>query len=205
MQTLTESQSWNDAQHGMCQKAGGRPCPAHSPVSACGIEGVSLVALEFRFLRESKIWRERAMADQLAVQAAFPLLPLQWIWSQPRADRCSLCSTRWHHRTFFGAVCRWTEQDADHSVHHGADRAVWLLDNLALVSWQLGPRVVVSKSMVHESWAKKTKDIKEAEIEEDPHFAGVLASFRYIRCNFKKHHKEEQYIYESLSPNLIWY
>ena len=39
-------------------------------------------------------------------------------------------------------------------------------------------------------------------MEEDPHFAAVIASFRYIRCNFKKHQRAEQYIYESLSPSV---
>ena len=50
------------------------------------------------------------------------------------------------------------------------------------------------------------QDIKEQEVEEDAHFAQVLASFRFIRCNFKKHARPELYIYESLSqkpsPNI---
>ena len=44
------------------------------------------------------------------------------------------------------------------------------------------------------------KDIKDYELEEDTAMQEVIASFRYIRCNFKKHARAEQYIYESLSP-----
>jgi len=50
-----------------------------------------------------------------------------------------------------------------------------------------------------------SQDIKASEIEQDAHFTAVLASFRYIRCNFTKHVREEQYVYESLSPSTQLY
>ncbi|CAK9081847.1 unnamed protein product, partial [Durusdinium trenchii] len=42
-------------------------------------------------------------------------------------------------------------------------------------------------------------DIKEADVDADKDFARVLASFRHVKCNFKKHQRAEQYTYESLS------
>lgn len=36
-------------------------------------------------------------------------------------------------------------------------------------------------------------------MDADKDFARVLASFRHVKCNFKKHQRAEQYIYESLS------
>ena len=44
------------------------------------------------------------------------------------------------------------------------------------------------------------KDITQEELEEDSAIQEVLASFRYIRCNFKKHVRAEHYVYEVLSP-----
>ena len=45
-----------------------------------------------------------------------------------------------------------------------------------------------------------TEDVTPGEIEEDSAMQQVLASFRYIRCNFKKHVRAEHYVYEALSP-----
>lgn len=42
------------------------------------------------------------------------------------------------------------------------------------------------------------KDITPEELEEDEHICRVIASFKYIRCNFKKLARPEDYVYESL-------
>ena len=42
-------------------------------------------------------------------------------------------------------------------------------------------------------------DVKKEDLEEDPEFCKVIASFKYVKCNFKKLQKAEDYIYESLS------
>lgn len=36
---------------------------------------------------------------------------------------------------------------------------------------------------------------------EDPEMCKVIASFRYVKCNFKKLQRAEEYLYESLSPS----
>ncbi|CAK9003396.1 Uncharacterized protein SCF082_LOCUS7739, partial [Durusdinium trenchii] len=41
-------------------------------------------------------------------------------------------------------------------------------------------------------------DITPEELEEDEHICRVIASFKYIRCNFKKLARPEDYVYESL-------
>lgn len=46
------------------------------------------------------------------------------------------------------------------------------------------------------------KDLQEEDLEEDPEICQMIASFRFIRCNYKKYDSEEYFLYESLSVSL---
>ena len=47
------------------------------------------------------------------------------------------------------------------------------------------------------------KDLREDELEEDTEVCHMIASFRFIRCNYKKYDNAEYFLYESLSASLI--
>lgn len=45
-------------------------------------------------------------------------------------------------------------------------------------------------------------DALQDALQEDEPFAKSIASFRFIKCNYRKHNKPEEFLYETLSQGL---
>lgn len=55
------------------------------------------------------------------------------------------------------------------------------------------------------TYALRSQEIAEDQLEEDEEMCKVIASFRFIRCNYKKHDNPEYFLYESLCFCLSLY
>ena len=106
--------------------------------------------------------------------------------------------------SIFRWLCGWPEQGIDHPVNFDYDPWVgpclyfWITK---IMKNQCQKWCIVFVFNLHVYSSHGTEATAE-EIEEDEHICRVLASFRFIRCNYKRYDAQEFFLYESLCPTL---
>ena len=63
----------------------------------------------------------------------------------------------------------------------------------------------LNRSINLSTYSLHSQEVSEEELLEDEKMCKVIASFRFIRCNYKKHDSPEYFLYESLSFCLSFF
>lgn len=199
----------------------GMRCQAHpNPVARHErahdqLQWVNSGFVDAEFCRECQVWLDGPMASQSPSPCSLSLVSEPGVWGTPWKPRDQVWHDNcggWQVSVYYQTVHSWLRGWPDQSHHHAWHPcfADWLgsLEPVSIfyIPYPNPIKIKEYQRIIDWYWKRfahpAAKGITEDALSEDEGMAKTIATFRYIKCNFTKHAKAEDFLYETLCQAL---